>query len=71
MRTRFSVSARWALSWASWLCRWAYWRVLAEEVEVKELEVEVEAAVLVVVEENVGWRLVLGLTEEEEVVEVG
>jgi hypothetical protein len=30
MRTRFSVSARWAFSCASWECRWAYWRVLLE-----------------------------------------
>jgi hypothetical protein len=27
------VSARLAFNWASWACRWAYWRVLAADIE--------------------------------------
>jgi hypothetical protein len=40
MRSRFSVSAKWAWSWASWAWRWAYWRALFVVVVVGVIVVE-------------------------------
>lgn len=66
MRTRFSVSARWAFSCASWECKWAYCLVLLEEEE-EDWKEEEEWGLVVLVLVAGAWELglVVWVNEEE------